>query len=73
MPYMGYVEASLQIPEVKSFNKDCLFLVVCDHCYGNCVPLTIGTLHIDMIIERATKDELNEISIAWGQGQLFRK
>ena len=57
VPYMGYVEASLQIPEVKSFNEDCLFLVVSDHRYGNSVPLTISTLHIDMIIERATKDE----------------
>ena len=73
VPYMGYVEASLQIPEVKSFNEDCLFLVVSDHRYGNRVPLTIGTLHIDMIIEKATKDELEEISIAWGRGQLFRK
>ena len=33
----------------------------------------IGTLHIDMIIDRATKEELEQISIAWGQGQLFRQ
>ena len=32
----------------------------------------IGTLHIDMIIEKATKQELDNISIAWGRGQLFR-
>ena len=73
VPYMGYVEASLQIPEVKSFSEDCLFLVVSDHRYGNRVPLTIGTLHIDMIIEKAMKDELDEISVAWGRGRLFRK
>ena len=26
-----------------------------------------------MIIEKATSDELDRISIAWGTGQLFRK
>ena len=50
-----------------------MFLVVSDHTYGKRVPLTIGTLHIDMIIERATKQELDKISIAWGRGQLFRQ
>ena len=33
----------------------------------------IGTLHIDMIMDRATKEELEQISIAWGRGQLFRQ
>ena len=33
----------------------------------------IGTLHIDMIIEMATRQELDNISIAWGRGQLFRQ
>ena len=68
---MGYVEATLDIPEVDAFNEDCLFLVVSDHTYGKRVPITIGTLHIDLIIEKATRDELDKISIAWGRGQLF--
>ena len=59
VPYLGYVEATLDIPEVEAFNEDCLFLVVSDHTYGKRVPLTIGTLHIDMIIECATKEELD--------------
>ena len=33
----------------------------------------IGTLHIDFIIEKATKEELDKISIEWGRGQLFRQ
>ena len=57
IPYLGYVEATLSIPEVEAFNEDCLFLVVSDHTYGRRVPITIGTLHIDLIIERATKEE----------------
>ena len=66
VPYLGHVEATLNIPEVKAFQEDCLFLVVNDHTYGKCVPIMIGTLHIDMIINRATKEELEQISIAWG-------
>ena len=73
VPYIGYVEAHLQIPEVSAFKEDCLFLVVPDHRYGFRVPITIGTLHIDMIIEKATPMELDQISIAWGRGQLFRR
>ena len=73
VPYLGYVEATLGIPEVEAFDEDCLFLVVSDHTYGRRVPITIGTLHIDLIIERATKEELDKISIAWGRGQLFRQ
>ena len=73
VPYLGYVEATLDIPEVKAFHEDCLFLVMNDHNYGKHVPITIDTLHIDMIIDQATKEELDKISIAWGQGQLFRQ
>ena len=66
VPYLGYVEATLNIPEVKAFQEDYLFLVVNDHTYGKRVPIMIGTLHIDMIIDPATKEELEQISIAWG-------
>ena len=73
VPYIGYIEACLKIPEVSAIKEDCLFLVVPDHRYGYRVPVTVGTLHIDMIIEKATPDELDRISIAWGRGQLFHK
>ena len=73
VPYLGYVEATLNIPEVKAFQEDCLFLVMNDHTYGKRVPIMIGTLHIDMIINWAMKEELEQISIAWGRGQLFRQ
>ena len=73
VPYIGYIEACLKIPEVSAFEEDCLFLVVPDHWYGYRVPVTVGTLHIDMIIAKATPDELDKISIVWGRGQLFCK
>ena len=68
VPYLGYVEAPLEIPGVDAFNEDCLFLVMPDHKYGHRVPVTIGTLHIDMILEQATKDELDQL--AWGRGKV---
>ena len=43
VPYLGYVEARLEIPSVDAFNEDCLFLVMPDHEYGHRVPVTIGT------------------------------
>ena len=66
VPYLGYVEATLDIPEVKAFHEDCLFLVMNDYNYGKRVPIMIGTLHIDMIINQAMKEELDKISIALG-------
>ena len=41
-----------------------------DHKYGHRVPVTIGTLHIDMIIEQAMKDELDQLGTAWGRGKV---
>ena len=43
VPYLGYVEVHLKIPEIKNFDEDCLFLVMSDHTYGDRVPVTIGT------------------------------
>ena len=44
-----------------------------DHEYSHRVPVTIGTLHIDMIIEQATKDELDQLGTAWGRGKVNRQ
>ena len=44
-----------------------------DHKYGHRVPVTIGTLHIDMIIEQVTKDELDQLGTAWGRGKVNRQ
>ena len=40
-----------------------------DHEYGHQVPVTIGTLNIDIIIEQATKDELDQLGTAWEEGK----
>ena len=73
VPYKGYVELSLDIPEVVKFREDVLMLVGDDSAYGEKVPVTIGTLHIDMVLDLATKEELENIGKRWQWGSLGRK
>ena len=73
IPYEGYVELNLDIPEVRGFKEDVLMLVVKDSEYGKRVPVAIGTLHIDMILETATKEELENMGRKWQRGSLGRK
>ena len=58
VPYLGYVEVQLEIPEVKAFNYDVLLLIVPDNAHTQYTPITLGTLHIDMAIKLATKKNL---------------
>ena len=55
MPYLGYVEAHLKIPEIKAFDLDVLLLIVLDSAHTQHTPITLGMLHIDMAIKLATK------------------
>ena len=73
VPYEGYVELNLDIPEVAKFKEDILMLVVQDSTYGERVPVAIGTLHIDMVLDVATKEELENIGRKWQRGGLGRK
>ena len=67
------MELNLDIPEVRGFKEDVLMLVVKDSEYGKRVPVAIGTLHIDMILETATKEELENMGRKWQRGSLGRK
>ena len=62
VPYLGYVETHLGIPEIKAFNTDILLLIVPDSVHTMCTPITLGTLHIDMAIKLATKKELESLN-----------
>ena len=44
-PYLGYIEMQLKIPEVRTFERDVLMLVVPDSPYCETVPVAHGTLH----------------------------
>ena len=64
VPYLGYVEVQLELPEVKAFNH-LLLLIVPDSAHTQCTPLTLGTLHINMAIKMATKRELGNLNKQW--------
>ena len=55
VPYLGYVEAHLEIPETEAFDLDVLLLIVPDSAYTQYTPITLGTLPIYMAIKLATK------------------
>ena len=54
MPYLGYVQVHLKIPEIKAFDLDVLLLIVPDSTHTQHTPIMLGTLHINMAIKLAT-------------------
>ena len=66
--YLGYTECTLEIPTVMDFKEDVLLLVVNDTEYGARIPILLETLHIDMVLEKATLEELNNLPAAWRTG-----
>ena len=70
--YKGYVEATLGIPQVDGFEEPSLFVVISNSEYGEQVPIQIGTLHIDMILRKATPNEIANLGKAWERGTVAR-
>ena len=64
MPYLGYVETCLRIPEIKAFDNDILLLIVPDSVHTHHTPITLGTLHIDMAFKLAMK-KLENLNKQW--------
>ena len=65
VPYLGYVEVHLGIPEVKALEQDVLLLIVPDSTHTQSTPFTLGTLHIDMAIKLAPEEELRNLNKQW--------
>ena len=61
IPYKGYVEANLTIPDLPHYNEDVLFLVVANHNYGDRVSVQIGTQVIDQLVTTMTEKELQKV------------
>ena len=68
VPYLGYTELRLDIPEIAKFDHDVLMMVYPDSNYSHRVPVIIGTLHIDEALDLATYDELASLSRGWKRG-----
>ena len=73
MPYLGYMEAGLKLPEIKAFDLDVLLLIVPDSAYTQYTPITLGTLHIDITIKLATKRELENLNKQWKRSLVVTK
>ena len=73
VPYLEYTEVNLPIPENKNFSEDFLMLVYPDSKYSQKVPVVLGTLHIDTLLEVAMEGELKKLTPAWRWGSIGRK
>ena len=72
VPYQGYVETLLEIPEIPEFKEQVLMLIIENSKYGERVPIQLGTLHIDLILEKATLEQLEAMGRGiptWGYGK----
>ena len=65
VPYIGYVEVNLKIPEIKAYEEDVLMMVMNDSRYGDQVPFAIGTKHTHAALEVMTKKEWAELGESW--------
>ena len=70
IPYKGYIEAILPIPDFTQYNEDVIFLVIPDHKYWERVPVQIGTQVIDHLVVTMTKKELQQAEDTWKQVHL---
>ena len=70
VPYYGYAECRLKLPDIEKFDLDVLMLVVDDSPYCMRVPIQIGTLHIDMALDLATKEEKRKLNRQWKREEL---
>ena len=62
----------MQIPNVAMYDEDCLMLVTDDSHYGRRVPIQVGTLHIDHILDLMTAEELDRLNKQWTRGKVSR-
>ena len=67
------MEAHLKIPKIKAFDLDVLLLIVPDSAHTQYTPVMLGTLHIDMAIKLATKEELESLNKQWKRSLVATK
>ena len=73
VPYLGYVETHLKIPEIKAFDQDVLLLIIPNSAHTQCTPITLWTLHVDMAIRLATEKELKNLNKEWQRSLVATK
>ena len=68
VPFLGYTKLRRNILEVKRFDHDCLLMIYPDSKYSQRVPIIIGTLNIDEVLDLAAEEELSSLSEGWKRG-----
>ena len=58
VPYLGYVEAQLQVKGISEMDEYSLFLVVPDSNYTKRGPISIGTVHIERCLQLLKEEEI---------------
>ena len=66
-------ENQLLQTEMKAFDNDVLLLIVPDSAHTMHTPITLGTLHIDMVIKLATMKELGNLNKQWKRSLIVTK
>ena len=62
VPFYGYVELNMKIPDIVAFNEDCFMLAIEDSQYGKKVTIQVGTIHIDRILDLKTPAKLAQLN-----------
>ena len=65
IPYIGYMEVQLQIPEIKNYKENALMIVMNNSRYGDKVPFAIGTIHIHAALKEMTNKEWKNMTQSW--------
>ena len=61
IPYLGYVDANLQILRIKKYNEDILLLVIPTRTYSEKVVVMVRSKIIDWVMGVITKGELAKV------------
>ena len=67
IPYLRFVEVNLQIPGIRSYNKDVLLLAIPTTAYAEEVPVMVGSKIIDRALSCMTVGELTHMTATWQQ------
>ena len=63
IPYLGFMDVSLQILGFRSYNEDVLLLVIPTTTYSEMVPVMVGSKIIDRAMSLMTKGELTKATM----------
>ena len=67
IPYLRFVEVTLQILGIRNYNKDVLLLVIPTTTYSKTFAVMVGTKIIDKALSLMTVGELTKATTTWRQ------